>query len=460
MSDRKGTILIVGVEKSGQKLLRKGLTNVGYRCEERTDAVETLAFLRDNSTDVVLLDVEALGKSGTEFLTEILECYPGVIVIVVVGNGDVDTGIAAIKKGALDYVAKPFNLNEVAYIVGRATEKRNLEVAREDYQRHLDERLAEQAKEIHEAFLRAMATLCSILEAKDEHSAEHSHKVTEVAVAIGRSLGLQEDELEDLHWGGLLHDIGKIAVDPYVINKAGQLTDEEYRHVMTHPAVGVNIVGSVISNSRIIEIIEHHHARYDGTGLNQKLRGEDIPLLARIVALADAYNAMISTRPYRATGSRKAALVEIRWESGKQFDPVVTEAFLQMWEAEMMPKKRKVLIADHEESARLVVKGALSHDYTVIEATDGQEAVEATQDQEPALVLMALSMPKKDGLQACYEIRANSATRSIPVIMLIPPHQDIDEKLIRHIGANHYLAKPLSPLDLADTISHFLRIPS
>jgi putative nucleotidyltransferase with HDIG domain len=379
---------------------------------------------------------------------------------VITGNSDVDTGIEAIKKGAFDYVTKPFNMNEVIHKVGKALENRKLEVAHQHCQRHLDERLAEQAKEIHEAFLRAMVTLCSTLEAKDKHSAEHSHKVTEIAVAIGKGLGLQEDEMEDLHWGGLLHDIGKIAVDPYVINKAGQLTDEEYQHVMTHPAVGANIVGSVINNSRIIEIIEHHHARYDGAGLNQKLKGEDIPLLARIVALADAYNAMISTRPYRAAWSSKAALVEIRWESGKQFDPVATEAFLRMWEAEMMPRKRKVLIADYEESTRLMVKGALGHDYTVIEATDGHEAVEATQNQEPALVLMALSMPKKDGLRACYEIRANSATRLTPVVMLTPPHQDTDEKLIRDIGADHYLTKPLNPLDLADTVGHFLRIPS
>jgi len=460
MSGRKGTILIVGSKKSSTKLLRKVLPSEGYRCEERTSAGETLTFLRDGSTDVLLLDIAVLGKSGKELLAKIVEHYRDVMVIAATNTNDIDTAIEYMSQGACDYVTKPFNVNEVIHKVGKALENRKLEVTHQHCQQHLNEKLGEQAKEIQETFLRAMTTMCSIFEAKDQYSAGHSHRVTEVAVAVGERLGLREGELEDLRWGSLLQDIGKIAVDPYVINKVGQLSPGEYQHVMTHPTVGANIVGSVVGNPRLIEVIEYHHAHYDGSGLNQKLKGEDIPLLARIVALADAYNAMISARPYRAAWPRDAALAEIRLASGKQFDPVVTEAFLKMCEADTMPKRRKILIADCEESTRLLAKNALSNDYTVIEVTNGQEAVEVAQNQEPSLILMALSMPKKNGLRACYEIRANSATKSTPIVMLIPGHKDMDEKLIRDIGADHCLTKPLDPKSLMDAISQFLKIPS
>ena len=123
--------------------------------------------------------------------------------------------------------------------------------------------------------------------------------------------------MEDLRWGSLLHDIGKIAVDRLIVNKPGKLTAQEYEHVMTHTVVGASILGPVLRNKRITEIIEHHHAHYNGRGLNQKLTGKGIPLLARIVAVADAYDAMTSTRPYRTTLSREEALAEISWQIGQ-----------------------------------------------------------------------------------------------------------------------------------------------
>jgi putative nucleotidyltransferase with HDIG domain len=159
--------------------------------------------------------------------------------------------------------------------------------------------------------------------------------VTEIAVATGRELGLSPDDIEDLRWGGLLHDVGKIAVDQLIQNKPGRLTPEEYEHIMIHAHVGAGIVKPVV-NEKVVEMIEHHHDHYDGSGLHQVAAGEDIPLGARILAVADAFDAMTSDRPYRCAMSVDEALKEVRRCIGTQFDPVVAAAFLKIPAAEIM----------------------------------------------------------------------------------------------------------------------------
>jgi putative nucleotidyltransferase with HDIG domain len=157
----------------------------------------------------------------------------------------------------------------------------------------------------------------------------HTQRVIEISLSLGKEIGLSPDELEDLYWGAMLHDIGKIAVDPEILNKPGALTLEEYRHIMTHAILSLNIAKDMV-NERVLEIISHHHDYYDGRGFNQTIAGEEIPLGARILALADAFDAMTSDRPYRAAMSDEKALVEIRRCRGTQFDPGVASAFLKM----------------------------------------------------------------------------------------------------------------------------------
>jgi response regulator RpfG family c-di-GMP phosphodiesterase len=342
MVDRNGTILIADDEEPSRRSLNQRLKSEGFRCDIAENAGKALTYLARNPTDLLLLDIKILGKSRTELLPEIKKCFRDIVVITITDAKNKVAAIESLSQGAYDYVTKPFNIREVVHTVKRALEKKRLELEFQNLQRHLEQRMEEQAKDIREAFLGAMVAMSYALEAKDIYTAGHSHRVTEIAIVIGKKLAITDDELADLRWGSLLHDIGNIAVDQLVVNKNGKLTPEEYEHVMGHVTIGANILEPVIGNKRITEVIRYHHAHYDGSGHNQKLIGKEIPLLARIVAVADAYDAMISNRPHRAARTKEAALAEIRWGIGRQFDPDVANLFLEMSETGTISEKEKV----------------------------------------------------------------------------------------------------------------------
>jgi putative nucleotidyltransferase with HDIG domain len=176
-------------------------------------------------------------------------------------------------------------------------------------------------------FIGAIEHLISTLESIDSYTKGHSQAVADLALGIGKKLNLSPAEMDDLRWAALLHDVGKIAVDPDILNKPRELTPGEYRHIMTHALIGPRLVKPFV-NENVVQIISHHHDHYDGTGLGQTVRGEDIPLGARIVAVADAYHAMVSDRPYRRALTNQDAIDELLICSGSQFDPAVANVLI------------------------------------------------------------------------------------------------------------------------------------
>ena len=184
-------------------------------------------------------------------------------------------------------------------------------------------------KELRVLSFGAIESLVFALEAKDKYSAGHSRRVTSLAAAIGKKMGLSTEDLEDLRCGSLLHDVGKIAVDQLIQNKTSKLTSDEYHHIMIHSQAGAGIVRPIVNN-KVVELIEHHHDHYNGGSLHQIVTGEDIPLGARIIVLADAFDAMTSDRPYRTAMSTAEAIKEIQINTGTQFDPTIVKAFLEI----------------------------------------------------------------------------------------------------------------------------------
>ncbi len=332
MTEKPNTILIVDDEKDIRRLLSLKLSGKGYHCRMAGSADQALRKLRSDPAELVILDIKMPGKSGVELLSEIKTRYPDTEVIMATGVTDINVAINCLKKGAYDYLTKPFNLGDVALSVERALEKRRLELENRYYQRHLEQKVEEQTEKIRTTFLNAIAALVHALEAKDKYTSGHSQKVSEISAAIAKELGMSPDSIERIRLAGLLHDIGKIGVRESVLNKRSQLTRLEYRHVLSHCEVGEQILALVVESDELLGMVRHHHEHFDGSGYPDGLSGEQIPLGARILAVADTYHAMMWERPYRKAMSTESARAEIERCKGTQFDPVIADCFLRIRE--------------------------------------------------------------------------------------------------------------------------------
>jgi putative two-component system response regulator len=323
----KENILIVDDEKTVRRSLNKCLTLRGFTCSEAGNADEALESMKRNPADLVILDIMMPGTSGSEFLPHLKKNFPDTAVVMTTAVVEPDTIVECMKNGAHDYITKPFDVDQLVSNINAVLEKRRLEQSLKEKRKVLEGKVEEQARELQKLFIDAVESLVSALEAKDRYTAGHSRRVTKIAMETAVIMGLTGEDLDNLRWASLLHDIGKIGIDPSIQNKPGELTPEEYDYILTHCIIGPGIVQPLV-NDRIIEIIKHHHDSYDGSGLNQKVTGEYIPLGARILATADSFDAMTSDRPYRSCLPVTEALAEISRCAGTQFDPAVVRAFL------------------------------------------------------------------------------------------------------------------------------------
>lgn len=329
----KEKILIVDDEALIRKLLRQKLTKEGYECDEADSADNALKKIYTGCIDLIISDIRMPEKSGIELLTSVKETHPDTAVVMATGVAEMGVAIECLKNGADDYICKPFDLERVKASVQRSLEKRKLQLMAKGYQEYLKQRVELQTEEIKKLSLGAIEALVIALEAKDRYTAGHSRRVSEITVAIAKEMALPEAGIEDIRWGSLLHDVGKIAVSQMVQNKPGDLTPEEYEQIMVHPQVGSEIIKPVV-NQAIVDMVEHHHDHYDGTSLHQVASGKNIPLGARILAVADAFDAMTSDRPYRRALPVGDSLAEIARCSGYQFDPEIVRVFFKIYALE------------------------------------------------------------------------------------------------------------------------------
>jgi HD-GYP domain-containing protein (c-di-GMP phosphodiesterase class II) len=256
---------------------------------------------------------------------------------------DVEIAVNCLAIGAADYVVKPYQLEDVRARVAQALEKRRLILENRAYRESLEQRVTLQARRLEELFLVSVQSLAEALELKDPYTRGHSIRVSHYSSVIAQMMGLDGEMLRQIELGGHVHDIGKIGVRESVLNKVGRLTPEEYEHIMTHPVLGWRILAPLLGETpHALNIVRWHHERYDGRGVPDGLKEDEIPVEARIVAAADALDAMASDRPYRpAEMSLDAVIDEIVRNSGTQFDPHVVSALVacaERGELQLVPR--------------------------------------------------------------------------------------------------------------------------
>lgn len=325
------TCLIVDDELALRRVLRRIMESDGFRCFEAASGVEAVDVLnQQRDLMLVLTDLRMPGIDGLALLQTVRRQSPDTAVVLISGNADVSMAVNCLSLGAMDYLTKPFLLEEVRARVRQALEKRRLLLDNRTYQERLEARLREQTQRNERLFVATLQSFAEALEVKDPYTRGHSVRVSEYSVVISQQLALSADVERQIGMGGHLHDIGKIGVREAVLNKPGPLTEEEYRHIMTHPVVGWRILSPILGDVPLsLNIVRSHHERFDGRGTPDGLRGTAIPLEARIAAVADSFDAMTSGRAYRRGGrmSLEEAVAEFRRCAGTQFDPAIVDAF-------------------------------------------------------------------------------------------------------------------------------------
>jgi response regulator RpfG family c-di-GMP phosphodiesterase len=276
-------------------------------------------------------DLRMPRMDGIELLRQVRSRWPDTAMVMITAVADVEVAVSCLAIGAMDYLTKPFHLEEVRARVVQALERRRLVLENRDYQRTLEVRVAAQAKRLEVVFLAGIQALADALEVKDSYTRGHSVRVSQYSGAIARALNLDGEFIRQIELGGHVHDIGKIGVKEAVLNKPGKLTPDEYQHIMSHPVVGWRILAPLMAEAPIaLNVVRSHHERVDGAGVPDGMKGDQIPLEARIVAVADALDAMTSGRPYR--GAQKSwadALRELETNVNSQFDGGVVEAAIE-----------------------------------------------------------------------------------------------------------------------------------
>src|SRR4029077_11915946 len=341
-------ILVVDDDETIREIVCSMLTTANYKCHQAPSGMEALALLESGEEfELMLSDLMMANLDGIGLLEKTKERFPEMPVVMVTAVHDISVALAAIRNGAYDYLLKPFEREQLLATVRRALENRRLKLENRAYQTSLESLVAARTEQLRKAlgdlersYDITLEALGDALDKKDAETEGHSKRVTAFTIAIARAMGLSKDQIAVIARGAFLHDIGKMAIPDAILRKPGKLTPDEILIMQEHCFHGYEILKKIPFLGEAAEIVYAHQEQYDGTGYPRGLKGEQIPLGARMFSVADPLDAITSDRPYRPAQSLTAARAEIERWSGKQFDPQVVKVFLDMDE-KIWPDLRK-----------------------------------------------------------------------------------------------------------------------
>ena len=413
-------ILVIDDEHVIRDLMREILERAGHETVGAETSEEALALLDDQELALVVSDIVMPGLTGLELLEEVRVRRPSLPVILVTGAGTYENLSQAVTRGADGLVIKPFSHADLQNAVAGALER-----ARRT-EHDLRERLLAPT---------LAAALANAIEARNGELQGHCERLGELAVLIAEDLGLPQAQVDKVRLGAVLHDVGKIGIPDRVLLKNGPFNDDERTLMRTHPLIGERVLEPLDFLPEVQAIVRHHHERWDGGGYPDGLAGNEIPLAARIVSVADSVEAMSAPRPYRAPLSQTALIAELRDGGGRQWDPHVTEAALGLIERGQIRFERDglrlvdarssaaaegvsvLLVEDGEHSAETVASIERAHDNVrVVHARDMRSATELCKSSRWTLAVVDNELPDGSGLDLLETMKER--TPSLPVVML------------------------------------------
>lgn len=327
---RSGTVLVVDDESGVAAEIADALHRAGYVAEVAAGGEAALARFGERRFDVLLADIHLPRLRGDVLQRIARECDPDLAVLLMTSDDEAPVAVACLRDGVADTLTKPCSLDDVVARVDKALERRRLVLENRGYQHALEERVSEQADRLARTLQGSLEALITALEAKDRHTRNHSNRVAELSSQLAQALAPDDAAfVERVRVAALFHDIGKIGVPEYILHKPAPLTPQEMQEVERHVGIGVTILEPLL-DAETIAMVRHHHERLDGGGYPDGLRGKAIPLGARIVAVADAWDAMTSSRPYRPAMPRGQVWSILRAGAETQWDPAVVNAFLSL----------------------------------------------------------------------------------------------------------------------------------
>jgi len=331
--DGSVAVLVVDDEEPIRNALKKFLAQQQFEVYAAGSGDEALNHLRRHKIALMLCDIRMPGTSGVDLVPQAIEIEPDLAILMLTAVNDATSAALCMQRGAMDYLTKPIELADLGRAVQRALKRREVQLENRELNRWLKEEVTTRTAELHRErqkleriSVATLEALVNALEAKDPYMRGHSARVADLSATIAAEAGLDDEAIEHIRVAGRLHDVGKIGTRESVLNKQGALTPEEFEHVKQHVLIGSQILAPLPHLEHVIAMVRGHHERWDGTGYPDALRGEEIPMGARIIGAAEVYDALCTSRPYQEKMTPEQAVERMADLSGTVLDPKVYDA--------------------------------------------------------------------------------------------------------------------------------------